>query len=44
MIGKTPDEIAAWCVEFERGQRSEMAKRRRLGVEGKLPVFVHTVQ
>ncbi len=31
-IGKTPDEIAAWCAEYERGQRREMAKRRRLGL------------
>jgi hypothetical protein len=23
--GKTPDEIAAWCANYERGQRSEMA-------------------
>jgi hypothetical protein len=30
-VGKTPDEIAAWCTEYERGQRSEMAKRSRLG-------------
>ena len=33
--GKTPDKIAAWCADYERDQRSEMAKRRRRGVEGK---------
>ena len=30
-IGKTPEEILAWCAEYERGQRRGMAKRRRLG-------------
>jgi hypothetical protein len=32
--GKTPDEIAAWCANYERSQRSEMAKRRRGCIEG----------
>ncbi len=32
-IGK-PDEIAAWCAEYERGQKREMAKCSRLGIEG----------
>jgi hypothetical protein len=27
--GKTPDEIAAWCANYERESRIEMAKRRR---------------
>ncbi len=34
--GKTPDEIAAWCANYERGQRIEMAERRRRGIEGTL--------
>ncbi len=34
MEGKTLEEIAAWCAEDERGQRREMAKRRRLGITG----------
>ena len=34
--GKTPDEIVSVCADYERGQRSEMAKRRRRGVEGTL--------
>jgi hypothetical protein len=34
--GKTPFEIAAWCANYERGQRIEMAERRRLGTEGTL--------
>ncbi len=37
--GKTPDEIAAWYADYERGQSSKMAKRRRRGVEAKHPVF-----
>ncbi len=37
--GKIPDEISAWCVDYEHGQRSEMAKCRRRGVEGTLQVF-----
>ncbi len=37
--GKTPKEIMAWCADYERGQRGEMAKRQRRGVEGTLPVF-----
>jgi hypothetical protein len=41
-IGKTPDEIAALCAEYEHGQKSEMAKRHGLGVEGKIPVFART--
>ena len=32
--GKTPDEIVSVCADYERGQRSEMAKRQRRGVEG----------
>ncbi len=27
--GKTPEEIAAWCEEYERGNRRQMAKRRQ---------------
>ena len=34
--GKTPDEIAEWCVDYERDQRSEMAKRQRQGIDGSL--------
>ncbi len=30
---KTPEEIAAWCAEYERCQRREMAKRR-MGIAG----------
>ncbi len=41
-IGKTPDEITAWCAEYERGQRSEMTKRCRQDIQGKVPVFAHT--
>jgi hypothetical protein len=37
-IRTTPDEIAAWCAEYERGQRGEMAKRRRL--ENLLKVYI----
>ena len=32
--GKTPDEIAAWCANYERESRLEMAKRQRRGLEG----------
>jgi hypothetical protein len=42
--GKTPDEIAAWCADYERYQRSEMAKRRRRGIESALFLFARTVQ
>ena len=41
-IGKIPDEIAAWCAESQRCQRSAMTKHSRLGVEGKLQVFART--
>jgi hypothetical protein len=34
--GKTPDEIAAWCADYERDQRSKMAKRRRQGIDSTL--------
>ncbi len=36
--GKTPEEIVAWREDCERGpgQRSEMAKRRRQGVDSTL--------
>ena len=35
-VGKTPspEEIAAWCAEYERGNRRLMAKRRRMGISG----------
>ena len=33
-IGKTPEEIAAWCADYECGHRSEMANCRRLGNAG----------
>ena len=32
--GKTPDEIAAWCANYERESRLEMAERQRRGLEG----------
>ena len=32
-IGKTPEEIAVWCAEYERGNRRMMAERRRAGLE-----------
>ncbi len=32
--GKTPEEIAAWCAEYERGNRRHMAKRCRMGLAG----------
>ncbi len=34
--GKTPDEIAAWCANYERESRIEMVERRRRGIEGTL--------
>ncbi len=36
--GKTPDEIVAWCANYERGPRIEMAERQRrgTGIEGRL--------
>ena len=42
--GKTPDEIAAWCADYERDQRSEIAKRRRRGIIGTLFLFARIVQ
>jgi hypothetical protein len=33
---KIPDEIAAWCADYERDQRREMAKRLRRGIDGTL--------
>jgi hypothetical protein len=33
-IGKTPEEIAAWCAEYERGHRREMTNCCRLGNAG----------
>jgi hypothetical protein len=42
--GKTPDEIAAWCADYERDQKGEMAKRRRWGIDGTLFLFSRTVQ
>ena len=45
--GKTPDEnheIAAWCADYERDQKGEMAKRRRRGIDGTLFLFSRTVQ
>jgi hypothetical protein len=32
-VGKAPEEIATWCVEYERNRR-KMAKRRRQGTAG----------
>jgi hypothetical protein len=32
--GKTPEEIPAWCEEYKRGNRRQMAKRRRMGLAG----------
>ena len=42
--GKTPDEIAAWCADYERDQKGEMAKHRRRGIDGTLFLFSRTVQ
>ncbi len=42
--GKTPDEIAAWCTDYERDQKGEMAKRRRRGIDGTLFLFSRIVQ
>jgi hypothetical protein len=42
--GKTPDEIAAWCADYERDQKGEMAKRWRRGIDGTLFLFSRTVQ
>ena len=39
--GKTPEEIAAWCEEYERGNRRQMAKRRRMGLAGINRVTLH---
>ena len=33
-IGKTLEEIAAWCAEFERCNRRTMVQRRRAGIAG----------
>ncbi len=30
--GKNPEEIEEWCEEYERGNRLQMAKRRRMGL------------
>ena len=38
---KTPEEIAAWCEEYERGNRRQMAKRRRMGLAGIEQVTLH---
>ena len=42
--GKTPDEIAAWCADYERDQIGEMAKRWRRGIDSTLFLFARTVQ
>jgi hypothetical protein len=34
-IGKTPEEIAALCEKYERDNRRQMAKCRRMGLAGK---------
>ena len=30
----TPEEIAAWCAEYKRSSRRDMAKRSRAGTAG----------
>jgi hypothetical protein len=32
--GKTPEKIAAWCAEYERGNRREMTRHRGGGTAG----------
>ena len=32
--GKTPEEIAAWCAEYERKQRMVTVEPQRAGIEG----------
>ena len=32
--GKTPEEIAAWCAEYERKNRRIRVERQRAGIEG----------
>ncbi len=38
---KTPEEIAAWCAEYVRGNRRLMAKRHRMGIAGiiRVPLY-----
>ena len=33
-IGKTPQEIVAWCAEYEHDNKRIMAERRRAGIAG----------
>ena len=33
-IGKTPEEIAAWCAEYERKNRRIRVERQRAGIAG----------
>ena len=32
--GKTPEEIVAWCAEYERKNRRIRVERQRAGIEG----------
>jgi hypothetical protein len=37
-ISKTPEEFAAWCAEYEHGNRQQMAQSRPMGIAGILRV------